>query len=183
VNPKRQTSKGKQKTPEGSLVDDRKALRDVIERAQDGDKSVLPALQRALKEEPKISGIFVDLASSLESSLVRKMANGDLMVEECVPHNLKEMKKELAGDDPLPLEKLLVERIAVCWLELQYFEILYAQNMGNISIVQSEHHQKRLDKAHKRYLSSIRTLAQIRKMGPAVQINIAEKQINTVGGS
>jgi hypothetical protein len=28
---------------------------------------------------------------------------------------------------------------------------------------------------------SIRTLAQIRKMGPAVQINIAEKQINTAG--
>jgi hypothetical protein len=55
--------------------------------------------------------------------------------------------------------------------------------MGNLSIAQSEYHQKRLDKAHKRYLSSIRTLAQIRKMGPAVQINIAEKQINTVGGS
>lgn len=183
MSPKRQTSKDNQKSPEGSLVDDRKALRDVIERAQDGDKSVLLALQRVLKEEPKISSIFVDLASSLESSLVKRMANGDLMVEECMPHNLKEMKKELAGDDPLPLEKLLVERIAVCWLELQYFEILYAQNMGSFSIVQSEHHQKRLDRAHKRYLSSIRTLAQIRKMGPAVQINIAEKQINTVGGS
>jgi hypothetical protein len=37
----------------------------------------------------------------------------------------------------------------------------------------------------KRYISepvlSTRTLAQIRKMRPAVQINIAEKQINTVG--
>jgi hypothetical protein len=32
----------------------------------------------------------------------------------------------------------------------------------------------------RRHLSAVRTLAQIRKMGPAVQINIAEKQINTV---
>jgi hypothetical protein len=44
-----------------------------------------------------------------------------------------------------------------------------------------EFHQRRLDRLHKRYLSSIKTLAQIRKLGPAVQINIAEKQINTAG--
>jgi hypothetical protein len=39
----------------------------------------------------------------------------------------------------------------------------------------------RIDKAHRRYLTSIKALAQIRKMGPAVQINIAEKQINQAG--
>ena len=40
---------------------------------------------------------------------------------------------------------------------------------------------RRLDKLHRRYLSAIKALAQIRKMGPAVQINIAEQQINTTG--
>jgi hypothetical protein len=34
-------------------------------------------------------------------------------------------------------------------------------------------------RARWRHLSAIRTLAQIRKLGPAMQINIAEKQINT----
>jgi hypothetical protein len=52
-----------------------------------------------------------------------------------------------------------------------------AMKGGTLS--QDEHRQKRLDKAHRRHLSAIRTLAQIRKLGPAVQINIAEKQINT----
>ena len=45
----------------------------------------------------------------------------------------------------------------------------------------SEFHQKRIDRAHKRHLSAIRTLAQISKMGPTLQINIAEKQVNTAG--
>jgi len=77
------------------------------------------------------------------------------------------------------LERLLSKRIAVCWLQLQYYEAIYAQNLSKFTITQSEYHQRRIDKAHRRYLSAIRTLAQIRKLGPAVQINIAEKQINT----
>lgn len=40
-----------------------------------------------------------------------------------------------------------------------------------------------IDRAHRRHLSAVRTLAQIRKLGPAasLQINIAKKQINTAG--
>jgi hypothetical protein len=77
--------------------------------------------------------------------------------------------------------RLLAERITLCWLELQYFQTIYAQHSGNLSITLSDYHQRRIDKAHRRYLSSIKALAQIRKMGPAVQINIAEKQINRSG--
>ncbi|HLM78571.1 MAG TPA: hypothetical protein VK361_09320, partial [Rubrobacteraceae bacterium] len=76
---------------------------------------------------------------------------------------------------------LLAERIVACWLQLQYAEAIYVQNLGDLNMKQSEYHQRRLDRLHKRYLSSIKTLAQIRKLGPAVQINIAEKQINTAG--
>jgi hypothetical protein len=91
------------------------------------------------------------------------------------------MREEIAGENPSALERLLAERIALCWLQLQYYEALYAQNLSKFTIAQSEHHQRRIDKAHGRYLSAMRTLAQIRKLRPAVQINIAEKQINTAG--
>ncbi len=50
-----------------------------------------------------------------------------------------------------------------------------------MSLVRSEYHQRRLDRLHRRYLSSIKTLAQTRKLDPAVQINIGDKQINTAG--
>ena len=39
-----------------------------------------------------------------------------------------------------------------------------------------------LDRARNRYLSAIKTLATVRRLNlPIVQVNIAEKQINTVG--
>jgi hypothetical protein len=88
------------------------------------------------------------------------------------------------GQNPSPLERLLSERVVVTWLEVQFFEALYAQNMPNLTIPQAEHYQKRLDRAHRRHLSAIRALAQIRKLlkGTAMtQINIADKQINAIG--
>ncbi len=51
--------------------------------------------------------------------------------------------------------------------------------MDKMSAAQDEFWQRRLDRFHRRYLSSIKSLAQIRKMGPAaIQVNIAEQQIN-----
>jgi hypothetical protein len=53
-----------------------------------------------------------------------------------------------------------------------------------LTIPQAEHHQKRLDRAHRRHLSAIRELAQMRKLlkeTTITQINIADKQINTTG--
>jgi hypothetical protein len=71
--------------------------------------------------------------------------------------------------------------VVATWLQIQLFEGLYASSSmfkgGTIS--QSNYYQKRLERTYRRHLSAIRTLAQIRKLGPVVQINVAEKQINT----
>jgi len=162
------------------LIEDKKKLMALIDRAQDGDRAALPVLRKVLDEAPRIAR-FVDLARDVECSIVKKISGDDVFTQEAIPRNLEAMRKEIAGESPSPLERLLAERIGVCWLELQYFEAVYAQNMGKLTITQSDYHQRRIDKAHRRYLSSIKALAQIRKMGPAVQINIAEKQINTTG--
>jgi len=132
-----------------------------------------------MDEAPELVETIADLACNVERSIVREMAGGNRMIEEAMPRKLEGMRKKLAGENPSPLENLLVERIVVCWLQLQYFDVLYARSMKNSSAAQSEHHQKLIDRAHKRYLSAIKALAQIRKMGPAVQINIAEQQVNT----
>jgi hypothetical protein len=47
--------------------------------------------------------------------------------------------------------------------------------MHNLSLRQAEFCQQRLSKAQARYLSAIRTLAQVRRLGvPAVQVNIGQ---------
>jgi len=95
-------------------------------------------------------------------------------------HQLACMREEVAGDNPSPLERLRAERVTATWLQVQLFEGIYASSMfKSMTLVQADHHQRRIDKAHKRHLCAVRALAQVRKMGPAVQINIAEEQINT----
>ena len=156
-------------------------LKGCVERAQDGDEEALFKVREILKEAPRLARIFVDLANIAQRSLVQRFSGDDPLVQEAIPPQLKAKREELAGPEPSPLEQLLAERIVACWLQLQYAEAIYAQNLGDMNMMQSEYHQRRLDRLHRRYLSSIKTLAQIRKLGPAVQINIAEKQINTVG--
>lgn len=180
MSPKKANSAAKNNESTSELIEDKKKLMALIDRAQDGEKGALPVLRKVLDEEPRISR-FVNLARDVERSIVKKISGDDVFAQEAIPRNLKAMRREIAGENPSPLERLLAERIGVCWLELQYFEAIYAQNMGKLTIAQGDYHQRRIDKAHRRYLSSIKALAQIRRMGPAVQINIAEKQINTAG--
>ena len=47
-----------------------------------------------------------------------------------------------------------------------------------VSFKDARHFERRLNGAHRRYLRAIETLARVRKMGPALQINIADQQIN-----
>jgi hypothetical protein len=89
------------------------------------------------------------------------------------------MRIEVAGENPSPLERLLSDRVVATWLQVQLFESLYAFEMKNEVMSQGDYRQKQFDRAHRRHLPAIRTLAQICKMNPAVQINTAEKQINT----
>jgi hypothetical protein len=79
------------------------------------------------------------------------------------------MRSKIAGEGPSALELLLTERIGETWLQL--FESLYTSGLGEHTLDQDSYYQKRLDRAHRNHLWAICTLAQIREMGPAVQIN------------
>ena len=93
------------------------------------------------------------------------------------------LRKEVAGDDPSPVERLLADRVALCWLALHDAEIRFAQ-AKDLTIKQAEFWQKRIDCAHRRYLSAIKTLATVRRLAfPALQVNIARKQVNTIAVS
>jgi hypothetical protein len=160
-------------------------LRDLSDRAQQGDEKAVLEIQKILDGSPDLAWLFIKGPAKLaEAALIDEIIrDGDLASKEFLTHQLQSMRVEVAGENPSALERLLAERVVATWLEVQLFEALYAVGMKGGTFKQDDHRQKRLDRAHRRHLSAIRTLAQIRKMGPAVQINIAEKQINTTGTS
>ncbi len=69
------------------LIADKRKLIDLVERAQGGDKKVLPTLRKDFDEEPKIAR-FVDLARDVERSIVKAMSGDDLFSQEAIDGNM-----------------------------------------------------------------------------------------------
>ena len=88
---------------------------------------------------------------------------------------------EFAGPTPSPVERVLAETAATCWFAFRLHEAQYAGAITSdgMSLAQSEHAQRRIDRAHRRFLSTVKTLATLRRLAlPAVQINVARQQVN-----
>jgi hypothetical protein len=153
-------------------------IRQVLKRAQDGDTKALPVLRKLLAEPEIVDICGGDLAQQAERSLINAAAGTNLCFNEAMIRKTENLRKELAGPSPTPLERLLVERIVTCWLHLHIVQIRFVQNTS-LSLPQADYHQRELDHCHRRYLSAIKTLATVRKLAlPVLQVNIAKKQVN-----
>jgi hypothetical protein len=107
-----------------------------------------------------------------------RLTGRDLLHKAALVRKLDLLKAELAGPNPTPLERLLVERVVACWLQVQDADMRYAQ-AKNPSIEQGDYYQRRMDRAHRRYLSAIRTLATVRKLAlPVLQVNLVSAPVN-----
>jgi hypothetical protein len=156
-------------------------LRELVKEAKGGDTTPLPEIREILRESPDLAWQIMNYGKVAEWHFVERMTGEeDLGSKEVLTNQLAAMRAEVAGENPSPLERLLAERVVATWLQVQLFEGLYAAGMYQSTSPKQENYQhKRLDRAHRNHLSAIRTLAQIRKLGPSIQINIAERQINT----
>lgn len=114
--------------------------------------------------------------------MIASVAGSNVAIKEATQIQMAKLRRELLGPDPSPLERLLVERVVCCWIAVNGYETRHAQKAGDMTIPQSEYHQRLTDRAHRRFLSSVKSLAQVRRLAlPAIQVNIGDKQVN-VGG-
>lgn len=151
----------------------------LVDRANQGETSVLPALRKVFDEHPELWEENGELARIVEAGWLKRMGGKDELFKESVSRRLRAMRKELSGPAPSALERLLVDRIGVCWLALHYAEAIYAQTVGDMTFKQGEYYQDRIDRSQKRYLAAIKALAQLRRLQlPVVQVNVAEQQVN-----
>jgi hypothetical protein len=102
------------------------------------------------------------------------LAGPDLVAQEILLWQLQLLKQQLEGPDPTALARLLTERIAVCWLQVQHADLV-ATRHGQ----QSESGiQQRQDRLQGQLLAAVKALAQVQKLlrpGPMVQVNIAQQ--------
>jgi hypothetical protein len=142
-------------------------------------------VRRLLRHPEAVELLGGNLAREAELSFVANAASGDLARCEALLRKLELLRAELAGLDPSPVERLLVERAVACWLQVQDADVRYAQAQPRSpSPAHNDFLQRRMDRAHRRYLSALRTLATVRKLAlPVLQVNIAGKQQVNVGAA
>ncbi len=92
------------------------------------------------------------------------------------------MASDLAGPQPTAIERVLAGVAAKNWFTVRMFEALYAgESGGEYRLVVSEHDQRRIDRARRRLLASLKLFADVRRFAvPALQINVARQQVNHV---
>jgi hypothetical protein len=113
------TEKVSQLTPE--------QIQAILDRAQQGDRTVLPELEQVLDQYPAIWQKTGDLAAQVLAAWVKLLAGSDLVLEESLRRTLLELRIELEGDAPSPLEKVLVQRVLACWLQAAQADAATAQ--------------------------------------------------------
>ncbi len=156
-----------------------KKTNELSARIREGDalaltefKSVAPELSAKLLEE------YGDLAGKCENTLIRAYTGKNLFYHQGIKDRVRNMREDLEGPNPNPLESILIERIVCCWIQAHHADILSATRQ-NPTIQQGDYFQRRQDQATRRFLQACKALAQVRKLlGPNIQVNVAEKQIN-----
>jgi hypothetical protein len=147
--------------------------------ANEGEPEALAALRAVCEQTPELWRRMGNLASHVEDELVSATAGANEVYRDAIYSSLDEQRRALTGPDPSPLERLLVDRIVVCGLDLANLELGSRQEDERHTPAQREHMARLVDRSHRRYLAAIRTLANVRQMAvPAMQVNVADKQIN-----
>ena len=132
--------------------------------ARRGNKQVLPRLRRALDEHPELVTHFGNLTLQVQENWLQLVAGKDLLLAETMRRHLDAMRKELAGAHPSPLDRLLVDRILACHVEVLYFEAMETTDPTADNVRVARYRMDRGAQAHKQFLSAVKMLATVRNL-------------------
>jgi hypothetical protein len=147
-------------------------LQAVLELARRGRQEILPKLRAALDEHPEIWQHYGDLGGLTEQAWLEQISGPDLCMRESMRFRLEALKKDLAGPSPSPLESLLIQRAAVCWLQASHADFIEATTLGSQSIALAQLRLKRMESSQRRLLHAIKTLAMVHRLGADLHVEV-----------
>ena len=135
-----------------------------IELARRGRKNILPKLRQVLDEHPELWQHFGNLALQSQESWIGLIAGKDLYLAETLRRHLDAMRTELAGPNPSPLDRLLIDRILACHVQALYFDAMETTDPTADNMRVARYRMDRRDQAHKHFLSAVKMLATVRNL-------------------
>lgn len=141
-------------------------IRELLGRAAGGDPEAMPQLRAVLDRRPELWRKLGDLAAHAELAWVGEVAGPNPALAEVLTRKVAELKRELGGPTPSPLERLLVDRVAACWLQIHHADLAAARPV-DATAEGRERLRKRQAAAEGRYAGAIEALARLRRLLPA----------------
>src|SRR5262249_52237264 len=115
-------------------------IKALLKKAAKGDKAVLPTLRQWMDRTSGYWEAMGDLAKVAREALIEHASGGkNLLAQESLTRKCAALTQELMGVTPSPIERLLVERIVMCWLQLYYTECIYVLSLeSSLTLQQAE---------------------------------------------
>ncbi len=158
-------------------------LSEMLKREATGDERASEELLHVYNSVPSLWDNVKVLQGNADRSWLETLIPPDTgrgFTREGIRREMERLRSDVAGEMPSPLERLLVDRVVLCWLSATAADTQYAQKLaGGLSLRESEFFQKRCERANRQLLRAVQTLATVRRLlTPVVQVNVAEQQIN-----
>jgi len=120
-----------------------------------------------------------DLSRLAEQALINSLTASLPGMGKVVARNLETLRAEMLGPDPTPVERLLVERAVMCWLQVQEADLRDGLCAGRFEPGLSKYPVGRQIAAHRRYLAALKALELVRKLAvPVLRIDVASRPSN-----
>jgi hypothetical protein len=137
----------------------------LIERANRGKANgpEVEELRKFIDEHPDIANKHCVVAYSVRLGLMRKVSKepGNF---ELFEHEYELRRDQLGWKEASPLERLMIERIMLCWVRLLWTEHYNGSFMQpSIPMRESEYADKMFSRAYNRYVKAIESLAKLRQ--------------------
>lgn len=160
----------KSNSPDACNADDLKHLRDLLQRASEGDTEASSAARTLLDESPDLWCKLGDLSQHAVSTWVGLISGADDLLKEATQQKVRSLANSLVLDETNPLEQLLVQRVVATWLQVHHADSLVSK-MKEGTRTQL---LKRQQAAQRQHLAAIRGLSALQRKqhsGDAVAFN------------
>ena len=159
---------------------------DLVSRCyrENPDKKDLAELREQLKEMPQLATYVFSLAGVILDKVIDCFISQEA-ARIALNENIANLKRGMRYDESPTLEKLLIENVILTWARLQWAELRHSIFLdGGGAFTEGEYWSKIVSATQRRHLRACESLARVRKITrktPALQINLAEQQINVAG--
>jgi hypothetical protein len=136
--------------------------RSLLSRVRRGDSTVLPDLQAEIDGRLENADETREVVSQAEVAAIRLVSGGDPTVAHSLSSQVENLKDTLGRAQSSPLERLLIDRIAVSWLEVEHAD-LNAAAQTDVHPTMGRFLVQRQDAAHRRHRAAITALSTVRR--------------------